>query len=141
MWCHLIIHFLILSRKPIGTALESSCLKAGTDITGLVLILMISDQSTYTCLHHNTPFYAFVSHILTFVRFTDFFMIGEWHLWNMYTGTCWKSCIQFWEYLENPGEIQNTGCKSARSNAKGLIKGSRAAPTLSLNRHMIRVCS
>ena len=43
----------------IGTALESSCLKAGTDITGLVLILMISD--------HNTQFYAFISHILTFV--------------------------------------------------------------------------
>ena len=40
------------------------------DITGLVLILMISDQCTYTCLHHNTPFYAFVTHIL--VRFPDF---------------------------------------------------------------------
>ena len=52
----------------------------GTDITGLVLILMISDQCTYTCLHHNTPFYAFISHILTFIRFPDFFMIGEWHL-------------------------------------------------------------
>ena len=41
-------------------------------ITGLVLILMISDQCTYTCLHHNTPFYAFINHILTFVRFPDF---------------------------------------------------------------------
>ena len=68
-------HFLILSRKPIGTALESSCLKAGTDIKGLVLIFMISDQCTYTCLHHNTPFYAFISHILTFVRFPDFFFL------------------------------------------------------------------
>ena len=73
MWCHIISHFLILSRKPIGTALESSCLKSGTDITGLVLILMISDQCTYTCVHHNTPFYALISHILTlnFVRFPD----------------------------------------------------------------------
>ena len=71
MWCHLISHFLILSRKPIGTALESSCWKARTDITGLVLILMISDQCTYTCLHHSTPFYAYISHILTFVRFPD----------------------------------------------------------------------
>ena len=60
MWCHLISHLLILSRKPIGTVLESSC---------LVLILMRWDQCTYTCLHHNTPFYAFISHILTFVRF------------------------------------------------------------------------
>ena len=34
---------------------------------------MISDQCTYTCLHHSTPFYAFVSHILTLVRFPDFF--------------------------------------------------------------------
>ena len=65
-------HFLVLSRKPIGTALEISCLKAGTDITGLVLILMISDQCTYTCLHHNIPFYASISHILTFARFPDF---------------------------------------------------------------------
>ena len=60
MWCHLISQFLILNRKPIGTALESTCLKGGTDITGLVLILMISDQFTYTCLHHNTVFFAFV---------------------------------------------------------------------------------
>ena len=75
-----ISHFLILSRRPIGTALGSSCLKAGTDITGLVLILMISDQWTYTCFHHNTPFYAFISYILTCVRFPDFFIIGEWHL-------------------------------------------------------------
>ena len=68
---HLIGHFLILRRKTIGTALESSCLQAGTDITGLVLILMISDQCTYTYLHHNAPCYAFISHILTFVRFPD----------------------------------------------------------------------
>ena len=54
-----------------GTALESSCLKAGTDITGLVVILMISDQCKYTCLHHNTTFYAFIGHILIFVRFPD----------------------------------------------------------------------
>ena len=45
----------------------SCCLKAGTDITGLVLILMISDQCTYTCLHHNTPLYAFISKILTMI--------------------------------------------------------------------------
>ena len=76
----LINHFLILSRKTIGTALESSCLKERTDITGLVLILMISDQCTYTFLHHSTPFHAFISHLLTFVRFPDFFMNGEWHL-------------------------------------------------------------
>ena len=73
MRCHLISHFLIISRKPIGTVLESSCLQAGTDIIGLVLILMISDQCTYACLHHNTPFYACISHILTFVRFPVFF--------------------------------------------------------------------
>ena len=72
MMCHLISHFLILSRKPIQSALESSCLKEGTDITGLVLIL-ISDQCTYTCLHHNTPLYVSINHILTFVRFADFF--------------------------------------------------------------------
>ena len=63
-------HFLILSRKPNGTALESSCLKAGTDTT--VLTLMISDQCTYTCLHNNTPFYAFIRHILTVFKFPDF---------------------------------------------------------------------
>ena len=85
MWCHLISHFLILSRKPIGTALESSFFKAGTGKTGLDLILMISDQCTYTCLHHNTPSYTFISHILTFVRFPDVFMIGEWHLCHIYT--------------------------------------------------------
>ena len=50
---------------------QDSHLKAGTDITDLDLILMISDQCTYTCLHHNTPCYAFISHILTFVRFPD----------------------------------------------------------------------
>ena len=65
-------HFLILSRKPIRTALGSSCLKAGTCKTGFVLILMISDQWTYTCLHHNTPFYAFISQILIFDNFFDF---------------------------------------------------------------------
>ena len=48
------------------------CLKAGTDMTGLVLILMISGQCTYTCLHHNTPFHETISHILIFVRFPDF---------------------------------------------------------------------
>ena len=73
-----------LSRKPIRTALESSCLKAGTDITlltGLVLILMISDQCTYTCLHHNTPFYAFISHILTLVRLLIFY---DWRVASLY---------------------------------------------------------
>ena len=67
-----ISHFLILSMKPIGSTLGSSCLKAGTSKTGLVLILMISDQCTYTFLHHNTTFYEFINHILTFVRFPDF---------------------------------------------------------------------
>ena len=61
-------HFLILSRKPIGTALGSSCSKSGTGKTYLLLMLMISDQCTYTCLHHNTPFYAFISYILIFVE-------------------------------------------------------------------------
>ena len=65
-------HFLILSRKPIGIALGSSCLKSGTGKTGFVLILMISDQCTFTCLHDNTPFCAFISHILTFAKFPDF---------------------------------------------------------------------
>ena len=32
---------------------------------------MISDQCTYTYLHNNTPFYAFISHILTFAEFPD----------------------------------------------------------------------
>ena len=83
MWFHLISHFLILSRKPIGIALESSCLKAGTDrsITGLVLILVISNQCTYTCLHDNTPFYVFISHILTFVRFPEFY---DWRVASLY---------------------------------------------------------
>ena len=72
-----ISHFLILSRKPIGTALGGSCLKAGTCKTGLVLILMISDQCAYTCSHHNTPFYVFNNHILTFVRFPDFSLLGS----------------------------------------------------------------
>ena len=65
-------HSLILSRKPAGTALGSSCLKAGTGKTGLVLIFTIQDKYTYICLHPNTPFYEFISHILTFVRFPDF---------------------------------------------------------------------
>ena len=56
--------------------LESSCLKAGTGITDLVSILMVSDQWTYTCLHHNTPFYAFINHILTQGRFPDFSWFG-----------------------------------------------------------------
>ena len=51
-----ISRFLILSRKPIGTALGSSCLKSGTSKTSLFVIFMISDQSTFTCLHHNTQF-------------------------------------------------------------------------------------
>ena len=73
-------HFLISSRKPIGTALGSSCFKSGTGKTGLLLILMISDQCTYTCLHHNTLFYAFISYILIFDKFSRFCLIGEWHL-------------------------------------------------------------
>ena len=71
MWFHLISHFLILSRKPIGT--ESA---------GLVLILMTSDQCIHTLVYNTIlPFYAFISHILTFVRFpVRFVMAGEWHL-------------------------------------------------------------
>ena len=65
-------------------------LKAGTDITGLVLILMISDQCTYTCLHHNTPFYAFISNILTFVRFPDFFY---WRVASLNVTLCRKSHV------------------------------------------------
>ena len=64
--------FLILSRKPIGTALGSSCLKSGTGKTSLLRIFMIGDQSKYSCLHHNTLFYAFISHILTFSNFLIF---------------------------------------------------------------------
>ena len=69
----------MLSRKPIGTALTSLCQKAGTDKTGyeagtdktgLDLILMI-----YTCLQHNTQFYAFIGRILTFVRFSFFLQL------------------------------------------------------------------
>ena len=30
------------------------------------------DQCTNACLQHNTPFYAFISQILTFVKFPDF---------------------------------------------------------------------
>ena len=67
-----ISRFLILSRKPIGTALGSSCLKAETGKTGLFVILMVSDQCTYTCLHNTTQFYAFISHILTFSNFLSF---------------------------------------------------------------------
>ena len=44
---------------------------------------MISDQCTYTCLHHNTPFYAFISHILTFVSFPDFFY--DWRVASLYS--------------------------------------------------------
>ena len=40
--------------------------------TCLLSILMISDQCTYTCLRHDTPFYAFNSDILTFAKFPDF---------------------------------------------------------------------
>ena len=72
----MISHFLILSKKYIGTVLGSSCLKAGTGKIGLVLILMISDQWTYTCWHHNTAFYAVISHILTLGRFLDFSWLG-----------------------------------------------------------------
>ena len=70
-------HFLILSRNLIGTAQESSCFIAGTGKTGLFVILMISDQCTYTCLHHNIPFYEFISHILTFFKFPDFSWLGS----------------------------------------------------------------
>ena len=67
-----ISHFLILSSKPIGTALGSSCfyscLKAGTGNIGLVLILMVSDQWTYTSLHHNTPCFW---HLADFLIFPD----------------------------------------------------------------------
>ena len=64
-----------LSRKPIGTVLGSSCLKAGTGKIGLVLILIILDQCTNTCLHYKSPYYALalhISHLLIFVRFPDF---------------------------------------------------------------------
>ena len=64
-------YFLILTRKPTGTVLGGSCLKSGTGKTGLLLIQIISDQCTYTCLPHTTPFYAFISYILIFAKFPD----------------------------------------------------------------------
>ena len=39
----------------------------------------------YTCLHHNTRFYAYMGYILIFTKFPDFFLIGEWHLWVLYS--------------------------------------------------------
>ena len=44
-------HFLILSRKTIGSALGSSCLKQ-EQVKQVFVILIISD----TGLHHDTPF-------------------------------------------------------------------------------------
>ena len=49
----------------------------GGDPLLLVLIFMIRDKYTYIFLHQNTPFYAFISHILTFVRFPDFSWLGS----------------------------------------------------------------
>ena len=67
-----ISRFLILSRKPIRTALGSSCLKSGTGKISLFVIFMILDQCTYPCLHHTTQFYAFISQNLTFSNFLIF---------------------------------------------------------------------
>ena len=64
--------FLILSRKPTGTALGSSCLKSGTDKTGFVVILMMSDQVHIYLITLKTQIYAFKSHILIFIIFHDF---------------------------------------------------------------------
>ena len=66
-------HFLVLSRKPIGSALGSSCLKSGIGKTGFVLILMMYIYNAhllgYTTILY---FYVFISHILTLSNFLIF---------------------------------------------------------------------
>ena len=140
MWCYLVLsHFLIWSRKPIGSTLGSSCLKSGTGKTSSFVIFMIWDQSTYTYLHHNTPFYAFISHILTFFIFPVFSWLGsgisgftflfnrvptaqgkhgKWQKKSLSRKTqgIWKFCQNNRENTEN---LVCSSCKFPRSKGKG----------------------
>ena len=66
-----ISHFLILSRNPIGT-----------DKTGLIFILMVSDQCTYTCLRKKNLHFM---HLLgTSRHLSDFLIFPEWGVASLY---------------------------------------------------------
>ena len=62
--------------------------KAHWDCTGDLVLILRSDQGTCTCFHHKTPFYAFLSHILTFVRFPSFFY--DWRVASLVMGKSWN---------------------------------------------------
>ena len=66
-----ISHFLILSRKSIGTALGSSCLKSGTGKTGICDL----DDIRSMHLHLFTPQYSILS---IYSLHFDIFKFPDW---------------------------------------------------------------